>query len=86
MLDLALPIGVLLRQCKGRIVGEGAVAQLVEHLLCKQGVIGSIPISSTIPFIHLMGKLLRKTRPVSGTYLIREFCSRLRSISFVLST
>jgi hypothetical protein len=25
----------------------GAVAQLGEHLLCKQGVIGSIPISST---------------------------------------
>jgi hypothetical protein len=28
----------------------GALAQLGEHLLCKQGVIGSIPISSTIPF------------------------------------
>jgi hypothetical protein len=26
----------------------GALAQLGEHLLCKQGVIGSIPISSTI--------------------------------------
>ena len=26
---------------------EGAVAQLGEHLLCKQGVVGSIPISST---------------------------------------
>ena len=26
----------------------GAVAQLGEHLLCKQGVVGSIPISSTI--------------------------------------
>src|SRR5436305_1903347 len=25
----------------------GAVAQLGEHLLCKQGVVGSIPISST---------------------------------------
>lgn len=25
----------------------GALAQLGEHLLCKQGVIGSIPISST---------------------------------------
>ena len=29
----------------------GAVAQLGEHLLCKQGVSGSIPLSSTI-FIH----------------------------------
>ncbi len=28
-------------------VMNGAVAQLGEHLLCKQGVVGSIPISST---------------------------------------
>src|SRR5262245_37240871 len=27
---------------------RGAVAQLGEHLLCKQGVVGSIPSSSTI--------------------------------------
>ena len=27
----------------------GAVAQLGEHLLCKQGVVGSIPSSSTNP-------------------------------------
>ena len=26
---------------------SGAVAQLGEHLLCKQGVTGSIPVSST---------------------------------------
>ena len=26
---------------------RGAVAQLGEHLLCKQGVTGSIPVSST---------------------------------------
>ena len=26
---------------------NGALAQLGEHLLCKQGVIGSIPIGST---------------------------------------
>jgi hypothetical protein len=31
--------------CSQRI---GAVAQLGEHLLCKQGVSGSIPLSSTI--------------------------------------
>ena len=29
------------------MVTSGAVAQLGEHLLCKQGVVGSIPISST---------------------------------------
>jgi hypothetical protein len=31
---------------------DGAVAQLGEHLLCKQGVSGSIPLSSTIRFAH----------------------------------
>jgi hypothetical protein len=31
-----------------RVQRIGALAQLGEHLLCKQGVIGSIPISSTI--------------------------------------
>ena len=29
------------------LIKAGAVAQLGEHLLCKQGVVGSIPISST---------------------------------------
>ncbi len=28
-------------------MSDGAVAQLGEHLLCKQGVNGSIPFSST---------------------------------------
>jgi hypothetical protein len=32
---------------KTRTTPDGAVAQLGEHLLCKQGVVGSIPISST---------------------------------------
>ena len=31
----------------GPVTGQGAVAQLGEHLLCKQGVTGSIPVSST---------------------------------------
>src|SRR5580698_7850269 len=31
----------------GRRCKRGAVAQLGEHLLCKQGVTGSIPVSST---------------------------------------
>ena len=37
-------------QPEGRAARErkdGAVAQLGEHLLCKQGVSGSIPLSST---------------------------------------
>ena len=33
-----------------RTFGIGAVAQLGEHLLCKQGVSGSIPLSSTKSF------------------------------------
>ena len=33
------------------IARNGALAQLGEHLLCKQGVIGSIPLSSTNIFI-----------------------------------
>ena len=32
-------------ECVSRI--DGALAQLGEHLLCKQGVVGSIPTSST---------------------------------------
>jgi hypothetical protein len=33
--------------CAPRWVGQGAVAQLGEHLVCNQGVVGSSPISST---------------------------------------
>jgi hypothetical protein len=33
----------------------GGVAQLVEHLLCKQGVIGSNPFTSTIDFEESLG-------------------------------
>jgi hypothetical protein len=33
---------------------NGGLAQLGEHLLCKQGVNGSIPLSSTI---HVVNKL-----------------------------
>jgi len=33
--------------CMSTLNSHGAVAQLGEHLLCKQGVVGSIPISST---------------------------------------
>ncbi len=31
----------------GCLAATGGVAQLGEHLLCKQGVVGSIPITST---------------------------------------
>ena len=31
------------------MTSDGGLAQLGEHLLCKQGVVGSIPSSSTNP-------------------------------------
>ena len=40
---------------------NGGVAQLGEHLLCKQGVIGSIPFISTISM-----KMLNKRAHSSG--------------------
>ena len=40
---------------------RGAVAQLVEHLLCKQGVSGSTPLSSTKNFKG--SKILNDFRP-----------------------
>ena len=33
--------------CRGNLMGYGGVAQLGEHLPCKQGVRGSIPLIST---------------------------------------
>jgi hypothetical protein len=35
---------------------RGGLAQLGEHLLCKQGVNGSIPLSSTIILKKIMAK------------------------------
>jgi hypothetical protein len=44
---------------------KGAVAQLGEHLLCKQGVSGSIPLSSTIDLALAIGYCLACS--VAGT-------------------
>ena len=42
----------LLQRAKGQRPGHrGGVAQLGEHLLCKQGVIGSNPFISTNPYV-----------------------------------
>lgn len=42
---------------------DGAVAQLGEHLLCKQGVSGSIPLSSTKSIgVETDGKCLLKKK------------------------
>ena len=37
---------------KNELTPHGGIAQLVEHLLCKQGVIGSNPFTSTKDSIH----------------------------------
>ena len=34
-------------ECDAKAIEFGGLAQLGEHLLCKQGVVGSIPSSST---------------------------------------
>ena len=40
--------GIYFRKKRERGAVNGGIAQLVEHLPCKQGVIGSNPITSTI--------------------------------------
>ena len=48
----------------------GALAQLGEHLLCKQGVIGSIPIGSTRHYSSVM-----ETRNSSLSALLMDWCA-----------
>ena len=42
---------------------KGAIAQLGEHLLCKQGVRGSIPRSSTILDKRIFAKFIIINKP-----------------------
>ena len=51
---------------------SGGLAQLGEHLLCKQGVVGSIPSSSTILSILIKStpQLLRILRNEEATLLL----------------
>ena len=42
----------MLQAARAQVIRNGAVAQLGEHLLCKQGVNGSIPFSSTSSSDH----------------------------------
>ena len=37
----------MLKSALSEVLENGGLAQLGEHLLCKQGVVGSIPSSST---------------------------------------
>jgi hypothetical protein len=63
------------RQVRMAIELDGAVAQLGEHLLCKQGVSGSIPLSSTIfcpdavaPLALRSGRAGQRWPTASGLY------------------
>jgi hypothetical protein len=47
-----------------KLLDRGRVAQLGEHLLCKQGVAGSIPATSTNHSMHLRNNLGCELRPV----------------------
>ena len=44
---------------------DGGIAQLGEHLLCKQGVNGSIPFTSTT---RCMGKSKNKMKELCGAF------------------
>ena len=48
--------------------GFGGVAQLGEHLLCKEGVVGSSPITSTTSVLELMGPQFKAGMVSSHTY------------------
>ena len=48
-------VAALIDETPGDICMTGGLAQLGEHLLCKQGVVGSIPSSSTNPQCQAFG-------------------------------
>ena len=47
-------------ECDAKAIEFGGLAQLGEHLLCKQGVVGSIPSSSTTYELSLFRCLKRQ--------------------------
>jgi hypothetical protein len=61
---------------------HGAVAQLGEHLLCKQGVTGSIPVSSTIPSAQRKRQITPERVNGDGLALERAPTSSLPSSTF----
>ena len=50
-------------------VAKGAVAQLGEHLLCKQGVVGSIPSSSTNPWADVKRRMQKQAQRFASGFL-----------------
>ena len=73
---------VVIRIACGRVrTARGDVAQLGEHLLCKQGVSGSSPLISTMHLVNRIGnrdlsEKRRKRKSGSSTFLILQ---RLKS-------
>ena len=51
---------------------KGGLAQLGEHLLCKQGVVGSIPSSSTNE-LTIDESELKKTNTISVVAIVSNF-------------
>ena len=66
----------------------GALAQLGEHLLCKQGVIGSIPIGSTSQFSRMKRKRILlfagQATSVAVFDIVNGFLNRCRGAWIVL--
>ena len=48
--------------CQQSVIPSGAIAQLVERLLCKQNVLGSNPCGSTIFHFEISGLLAQLVR------------------------
>src|SRR4051795_8804577 len=61
----------------GREAPQGAIAQLGEHLLCKQGVVGSIPTGSTNPVSMSVRETTHASLAVHQWFRVRTKVRRL---------
>ena len=61
-------------QGPGWIASYGGLAQLGEHLLCKQGVVGSIPSSSTNQVFGLY-VIQHQSGFEKGYFVVDRYCS-----------
>ena len=59
-----------LRACWCAADHRGLVAQLGEHLLCKQGVVGSSPITSTTSVVWMIGRVSRRSDKQSALMVL----------------
>ena len=61
----------------------GGLAQLGEHLLCKQGVVGSIPSSSTTLVIRRQNKMLVECFVLTDEKSVRSLTKWKKVVSLV---